>query len=76
MTTKTITLEEALRLSETLPLTDQLRLIGLLSERLRHKVGDSGKPIDMLSLAGLGSEIWQEIDVEAYLAQERASWEH
>jgi hypothetical protein len=27
-------------------------------------------------LAGLGSEIWQEIDVEAYLAQERASWEH
>jgi len=73
MTTGKTTLDEAVRISERLSPTDQLRLIGLLSERLRHELDRDNEPVDMLSLAGLGAEIWQEIDVDAYLEQERAS---
>jgi hypothetical protein len=74
MTTKSVTLDEALVMSEKLSPPDQLRLISLLSERLRSEM-QSSKPIDLLSLAGLGSEHWEQIDVAAYLEQERASWE-
>ena len=75
MASKTITLDEVLYASEQLSLADQLRLIGLLSERLRSEVDQDDGPVDMLSLAGLGAELWQAIDVAAYLEQERASWE-
>lgn len=75
MTTGTTTLDEALRVSEQLSSTDQLRLIGLLSERLRRELDRDSEPVDMLSLAGLGAEIWREIDIAAYLEQERASWQ-
>ena len=75
MTTGTTTLDEALRVSEQLSPIDQLRLISLLSERLRHGLDQDNEPVDMLSLAGLGVEIWQEIDTTAYLEQERASWQ-
>ena len=33
------------------------------------------EPIDMLSLAGLGAEIWKDLDVTTCLEQERASWD-
>jgi hypothetical protein len=75
MASKTITLNEVLYASEQLSLADQLRLISLLSERLRSEVDQDDGPVDMLSLAGLGAELWQAIDVAAYLEQERASWE-
>jgi len=29
----------------------------------------------MLALAGLGAEIWREIDTDEYLEQERGSWQ-
>jgi hypothetical protein len=76
MTSETITLDQVLGISGRLSPVDQLRLIGLLSERLRHSMDQSDRPVDMLSLAGLGAELWQAIDVDAYLEQERASWEN
>jgi hypothetical protein len=75
MTSQTVTLDAVLYASEQLSLADQLRLISLLSERLRSEVDQDDGPVDMLSLAGLGAELWQAIDVAAYLEQERASWE-
>ncbi len=72
---RTITLDSILNISRQLPLTDQLRLISLLSENLRSEMGREDELIDMLSLAGLGAEIWQAIDVDDYLEQERAGWE-
>ena len=76
MVSKTTTLDEVLGISEQLSPTDQLRLISLLSERLRSEMDPKDDPVDMLSLVGLGAELWQEIDVDAYLEQERASWEN
>ena len=72
---ETAKLSDALRISEQLSPADQLRLIGLLSDRLRGEMTTHADPIDMLSLAGVGAELWQEIDVAAYLEQERASWQ-
>ena len=31
--------------------------------------------LDFRSAAGLGQEIWQEIDVDAYLQKERSEWD-
>lgn len=75
MVASTLTLDDALQISEQLSPADQLRLIGLLSERLRHRLDAGHEPVDMLTLAGVGGELWREIDVDAYLAAERASWD-
>ena len=72
---ETAKLADVLRISEQLSPADQLRLIGLLSDRLRSEMAAHAEPIDMLSLTGVGAELWQEIDVAAYLEQERASWQ-
>lgn len=68
-------LHDVLDLSKRLPRADRLRLISLLSEDLRSEIDEDEQPVDMLSLAGVGADVWQEIDVDAYLRQERASWE-
>jgi hypothetical protein len=73
MARKMPTLDEVLSASERLSLADQLSLISLLSERVRRELDRDNEPVDMLSLAGLGAELWQGIDVAAYLEQERAS---
>lgn len=73
--TTAVTLDQALHISQQLALPDQLRLISLLSERLRREIDQDDEPVDMLSLAGLGAKVWQEIDVAAYIDRERASWQ-
>jgi hypothetical protein len=75
MTEQITTLDEAVGVSERLSPSDQLRLIGILSERLRSELEQGTEPIDMLSLAGLGAEIWKGLDIPTYLEQERASWD-
>ena len=70
-----ITLDEVLSASERLSLADQLSLISLLSERVRRELDRDNELVDMLALAGLGAELWQEINLAAYLKEERASWE-
>ena len=76
MASETIALDRIFDISEQLSPADQLRLISLLSERLRNGIEQKDDPVDMLSLVGLGAELWQGIDVDAYLEQERASWEN
>ncbi len=73
MSVNTATLKEAMLIGEQLSPADQLRLIGWLSERLHRVLSPSSPPRDLLASAGLGAEIWRDLDVEAYLRQERAS---
>lgn len=77
MTSEAITLDQVLDISEQLSQADQLRLIRLMSARLHSQmdIEPEGERVDMLSLAGLGADIWQAIDTDAYLEQERASWD-
>ena len=75
MTERIATLDEAIVVSEKLSPSDRLRLIGILSDRLRDELDQGTESIDMLSLAGLGADVWQDLDVSQYLEQERASWD-
>jgi hypothetical protein len=75
MTERIAALDEAIGISERLSPSDRLRLISILSERLRGELEQGIEPIDMLSLAGLGAEIWRDLDIPSYLEQERASWD-
>jgi hypothetical protein len=74
MSSEMTMIDEVLYISQQLSLGNQLLLISLLSERARRELDRDGEPVDMLSLAGLGAELWQKVDVDAYLEQERASW--
>jgi len=68
-------LGRVLRLMRELPLEDKLRLIGLLTEDLREEMEREGDPVDVLSLVGLGAEVWREVDVDEYVDQERGRWD-
>lgn len=76
METEVVTLDQVLDISERLKPSDQLRLISALSERLRRELGESAELVDMLSLAGVGADLWAQIDAAAYLEQERSSWDN
>jgi hypothetical protein len=65
-----------LDISGQLKPSDQLRLISVLSDRLRREIGQGSELVDMLSLAGVGADLWAQVDVAAYLEQERASWDN
>ena len=75
MATEVVTLDQVLDISEQLKPSDQLRLISALSERLRQELGESAELVDMLSLAGVGADLWAQIDVAAYLEKGRSSWD-
>jgi hypothetical protein len=53
---------------------DQLRLAEELAA-LAHRRTTTRSPRSILELKGLGKEIWQGIDAQEYIAQERASWD-
>jgi len=55
-----------------LTLTDQLRLLEELATLVRRRVTTQARSI--LELQGLGKEIWQGVDAQEYVEQERASW--
>ena len=74
MSSNTITWREVLATSEKLPVSDQLRLITELSLRVRQAIVE-GEPVDLLTLAGVGKEVWEKVDTNAYLNQERDSWQ-
>ena len=68
-----ITYESALQMAESLSHDEQLRLIEEL--RVRASEGDAHEPRhSIMELCGLGKEIWEGIDAQEYVNQERASW--
>ena len=74
MSSNTITWRDVLATSEKLSISDQLRLITELSLRVRQTLVES-EPMDLLTLAGVGKEVWDKVDTDAYLNQERDSWQ-
>jgi hypothetical protein len=58
---------------QRLPPTDQLRLLEELAALVRRQVTTLPRR-SVLELQGLGKEIWQNIDAQEYVDQERASW--
>ena len=70
----TVSYESALAMAELLSQEEQQRLIEELKARA-GKVDSSEEPYhSIMELCGLGKEIWQGIDAQEYVNQERASW--
>jgi hypothetical protein len=64
--------DQAKRSIEALPPADQMRLISELAGRLSGQL--ERKHRSLLELRGLGKSIWEGVDVDQYLHQERSSW--
>ncbi len=68
------TYEEVLSQVRLLSFDDQLQLLEELASIIRRRYTSHPKH-SFLELQGLGKEIWQSIDVEKYIDEERNSWE-
>lgn len=68
------TYDQVLKMTKRLNLPEQLQLLETLSRMVRDQVTEA-KSHSIMELEGLGAEIWQDVDAQAYIDQERASWE-
>lgn len=66
--------EELLAQARLLPVEDQLRLLGELIADLKEGM-ENIQPHSITELRGVGKELWQGIDVEKYIEEERSSWD-
>jgi hypothetical protein len=67
--------QEVLQQAKSLTPQEQIRLIEDLSSLIRQRVTMTPKPKrSILELRGLGKEIWNGIDAQEYVNQERDSW--
>lgn len=60
---------------QRLSTTEKLELIALMSRQLAHEAQDTEPSVSIMSLHGLGKEIWQGIDAQAYVSELRQEWE-
>jgi hypothetical protein len=58
---------------QTLTPDEQLCLLEELAGMLRNRMVTRSKQ-NIMALEGLGKEIWQGLDAQAYVEQERDSW--
>ncbi len=74
MTTPNIAYNQILNLTKRLGRGEQLQLLETLTQWLQHtpKIQTARS---IMELRGLGKDIWQNIDVDAYINQERDSWD-
>jgi hypothetical protein len=68
------TYERVLNMTKHLELPEQLQLLEALSRIVRLQV-EQTQERSILELEGLGAEIWQDVDAQEYINQERASWD-
>jgi hypothetical protein len=67
------TYQEVRRQIESLTLDEQKRLMEELASIVSHRKTADSKP-SILDLEGLGKDIWQGIDAQEYIDQERQLW--
>jgi len=70
----TIAYDEVLNQIERLTPDEQLLLLERLVALLRRQLSVPMSRRSILELQGLGKEIWQGLDIQEYIAKERASW--
>jgi|694.fasta_scaffold88190_1 hypothetical protein len=63
--------QELLQQAKNLTAEEQLKLVAELISVVRNRVMDKSKKRSILDLEGLGKEIWQGIDAQEYVNQER-----
>ena len=68
------TYEEVLNMTRRLNLPEKLQLLEAITRMVRYQVDKAQAP-SIMELEGLGAEIWQGIDAQEYVDQERDSWD-
>ena len=68
-----MSVSELLEQVQGLDSADQLLLLERIAGMIRHQA-DSIPKRSILELQGLGKEIWQNVDAQEYVNQERESW--
>jgi hypothetical protein len=68
------TYENALQIAESLTPEEQRRLLRELTTRVAANTPDEPQH-SIMELCGLGKEIWEGIDAQEYVRNERASWD-
>jgi len=63
--------QSALDLARSLSDEEQARLVQELSSK---PTSTAKRPVSILDLAGLGAELWQQMDAQDFVRSERASW--
>ncbi|BAZ48392.1 hypothetical protein NIES4103_10000 [Nostoc sp. NIES-4103] len=67
--------QEVLHQAQSLTPEEQIRLIEDLSRLIRQQMTIKSKPKrSIMELRGLGKEIWNGIDAQEYVNEERDSW--
>ena len=71
-----MTLQEVLRSAESLSREEQSQLIKLLLDRvLPNSNAEPNKVHSLRELRGLGKEIWEGVDAQEYINQQRDEWD-
>jgi hypothetical protein len=71
-----MTLQQVLREAETLSREEQTQLIKLLLDRvLPGSDAQPNKAHSLRELRGLGKEIWEGVDAQEYINQQRDEWD-
>lgn len=60
---------------QRLSTTEKLELIALMSRQLAREAQNVEPSVSIMALHGLGKEIWQGIDAQAYVSELRQEWE-
>lgn len=66
---------QVLTMARQLELTEQLKLLQALIGTITTDLNFSPVHHSIYELKGLGRDIWQGLDVDDYLKQERATWD-
>ena len=64
---------EALSQASQLSSAEQLRLLEDLAALVRRRMHTQPRR-SLMELQGLGKEIWEDVDAQAYVDQERDAW--
>jgi hypothetical protein len=61
-----------------LPAAERLRLLAVMAQDLAEQSADASRQPkrSIMELHGLGAEIWQGIDAQAYVDALRQEWDH
>ena len=60
---------------KVLPRATRLRLLARLADDLTTSDEEETQLVSLLDLEGVGAEIWQGVDAQAYIDAERDSWD-
>jgi hypothetical protein len=68
------------RYIKALPADLRLRIVEIVVRELAAQAPEKGKdkeqPRDLMDLHGLGKEIWEGVDAQAYVNHLRSEWDH